>query len=69
MKALRIASKAKDIEDAVYDLKAVNPNKRSIVDTRTPSQLMEIIAIKSQEVAEALSILRDAVSHPPVRST
>lgn len=64
-----LASKAKEIEDAVYDLKAVNPNKRPTVDTRTPTQLMEIIATKSQEVAEALSVLRNVVSHAPVRST
>jgi type I restriction enzyme M protein len=53
-----LAAKAKDIEDTVYDLKAVNPYKRSIVDSRTPEELMNIIEAKGQEVAEALSTLR-----------
>ena len=52
------AAKAKEIEDAVYDLKAVNPNKKPVVDTRTPEELMDIIETKGQEVAEALAALR-----------
>jgi type I restriction enzyme M protein len=54
-----LAAKAKEIEDAVYDLKAVNPNKKPFVDTRTPEELMDIIEAKGQEVAEALAVLRD----------
>jgi len=50
--------KAKQIEDAVYDLKAVNPNKKPKIDTRTPEELLDIIEAKGQEVAEALAILR-----------
>jgi len=53
-----LASKAKEIEDAVYDLKAVNPNKKPNVDTRTPEDLMNIIETKGREVAEALAALR-----------
>jgi type I restriction enzyme M protein len=53
-----LAVKAKEIEDAVYDLKAVNPNRRPVVDTRTPEELMEIIEAKGREVAEALAALR-----------
>jgi len=53
-----LASKAKDIEDAVYDLKAVNPNKKPVVDTRTPEELMSIIEAKGQEIAAALAALR-----------
>jgi type I restriction enzyme M protein len=53
-----LAAKAKEIEDAVYDLKAVNPHKRPVVDTRTPKELLDIIEAKGQEVAEALAILR-----------
>ena len=53
-----LAAKAKEIEDAVYDLKAVNPNKKPIVDTRTPEELMEIIAAKGKEVVDALAVLR-----------
>jgi type I restriction enzyme M protein len=53
-----LAAKAKEIEDAVYDLKAVNPNRKPVVDTRTPEELMEIIEAKGREVAEALAALR-----------
>jgi type I restriction enzyme M protein len=53
-----LASKAKEIEDAVYDLKAVNPNKKPDVDDRTPEELMDIIEAKGREVAEALAVLR-----------
>lgn len=58
-----LAGKAKEIEDAVYDLKAVNPNKKPIVDTRTPEELLYIIEAKGREVAEALAILRAPESH------
>lgn len=54
-----LASNAKEIEDAVYDLKAVNPHKKPVVDTRTPEELMEIIEAKGREVAEALAALRN----------
>jgi len=53
-----LAGKAKEIEDAVYDLKAVNPNKKPNVDTRTPEELMNIIEAKGKEVAAALVTLR-----------
>ena len=53
-----LAGKAKEIEDAVYDLKAVNPNKKPNVDDRTPEDLMNIIEEKGKEVAEALAMLR-----------
>lgn len=55
-----LAAKAKEIEDAVYDLKAVNPNRKPEVDDRTPEQLMDIIEAKGREVTEALAILRGA---------
>jgi type I restriction enzyme M protein len=55
--------KAKEIEDAVYDLKAVNPNRKSISDTRTPEELTDIIEAKGREVAEALTVLRTR-AHP-----
>jgi type I restriction enzyme M protein len=54
-----LAGKAKEIEDAVYDLKAVNPNKKPNVDTRTPEDLMNIIEAKGKEVAAALATLRE----------
>ncbi|MEX0643607.1 MAG: N-6 DNA methylase [Pirellulales bacterium] len=53
-----LASRAQNIEDAVYDLKAVNPNKRPDEDTRTPAELLDIIEQKGREVAEALATLR-----------
>ncbi|HPF37587.1 MAG TPA: N-6 DNA methylase [Phycisphaerae bacterium] len=58
-KAARLAAnKAQAIEDAVYDLKAVNPNKIAIVDTRTPAEIMDLIELKGQEVAKAIAELR-----------
>lgn len=56
-----LAAKAKEIENAVYDLKAVNPNKKPVVDTRTPEELIDIIEAKGREVAEALAALQDGV--------
>ncbi|MBN2011708.1 N-6 DNA methylase, partial [candidate division KSB1 bacterium] len=52
------SAKAKEIEDAVYDLKAVNPNKKQTIDTRTPNELIDIIEAKGKEIAEALAELR-----------
>ncbi|PZS05501.1 MAG: N-6 DNA methylase [Candidatus Chloroheliales bacterium] len=48
----------KEIEAKNYDLKAVNPNASRDQDTRTPAELLDIIAAKGEEVAEALSRLR-----------
>ena len=42
----------------VYDLKAVNPNRKAVVDKRTPNELLYIIEAKGGEVAEALAALR-----------
>jgi type I restriction enzyme M protein len=47
-----------EIEAKNYDLKAVNPNAKSVEDTRTPEQLIEIIEAKGREVQEALAKLR-----------
>ncbi len=52
------ASKAESIENAVYDLKAVNPNRKAQTDTRTPSELLDIIEAKGREVAAAVAALR-----------
>jgi type I restriction enzyme M protein len=52
------AAKAKEIEDAVYDLKAVNPHRRPVVDTRTADELMNIIEAKGREIADVLGALR-----------
>jgi len=53
-----LAARAKEIEDAVYDLKAVNPNRKPDVDDRTPEELMDIIEAEGREVAKALAALR-----------
>jgi hypothetical protein len=50
------------IEDAIYDLKAINLNRKPEVDTRTPKVLIEIIEAKAGEVAEALKRLREVRS-------
>ncbi|MCL4202998.1 MAG: type I restriction-modification system subunit M [Pirellulaceae bacterium] len=51
-------ARAEGIEDAVYDLKAVNPNKQVEEDARTPAELLDIIEQKGHEVTEALATLR-----------
>lgn len=51
-------NKAKEIEDAVYDLKAVNPNKKPIIDTRAPEELLDIIETKGREIQQSLETLR-----------
>ncbi len=56
--AREFRAKAKTIEDAVYDLKAVNPNIQIEEDTRTPEELIQIIEEKGREVAEALALLK-----------
>ncbi len=53
-----LKNRAQAIDDAVYDLKAVNPNSIIEEDTRTPEDLLNIIEQKGREVAEALSALR-----------
>jgi type I restriction enzyme M protein len=58
-KAAREAlAKAQGIEDAVYDLKAVNPCEKKVIDARTPVQLLEAIVEKGREVDAALERLR-----------
>jgi type I restriction enzyme M protein len=47
-----------EIDAKNYDLKAVNPNRKSDADTRTPEELLDFIETKGREVAEALASLR-----------
>lgn len=54
------AGKAQAIEYAVYDLKAVHPNRQPVVDTRTPEDLLKIIDAKGREIQDALAALRSA---------
>lgn len=56
--ARALTAKAEDIENAVYDLKAVNPNKKPVVDTRTPRDLLDLIEAKGREIDTALAELR-----------
>lgn len=46
MEARGLRNRAQAIEDAVYDLKAVNPNETVNEDTRTPTELLWIIETK-----------------------
>jgi type I restriction enzyme M protein len=62
--AREFKSKADDIKNAVYDLKAVNPNKTAEVDARTPEELLDLIEDKGREIAAALAILRKPVATP-----
>jgi len=54
-------SKAQEIENAVYDLKAVNPNRKTEQDTRTPEQLLDFIKDKGREADDALGRLMHLV--------
>ena len=62
--AREAAAKAGEIEAAVYDLKAVNPNKKPEIDTRTPEELLVVIEEKGREIAEALAGLKHAQGGP-----
>jgi type I restriction enzyme M protein len=56
--ANELLGKAQGIEDAAYDLKAVNPNAKNHEDTRTPEELLDVIESKGREVEAALATLR-----------
>jgi type I restriction enzyme M protein len=56
--AREATNKAEGIENAVYDLKAVNPHRKAEVDRRTPAELLDLVEAKGREVAEALATLR-----------
>ena len=60
--AREATSKADDIENAVYDLKAVNPHRKSDADLRTPAELLDLVEAKGVEIAEALKKLRALTS-------
>ena len=52
-------TKAETIENAIYDIKAVNPNAKDTTDKRTPIELLAFISEKSLEVESALTRLAD----------
>lgn len=60
-RAREASAKADSIENAVYDLKAVNPNRKAEVDLRTPGELLDVIESKGTEVAKAVAELRELV--------
>ena len=45
-------------QPVVLTLKAVNPNRKVNVDTRTPDDLLNLIEAKGREIGEALAVLR-----------
>ena len=51
-------AKATAIENAVYDLKAVNPHRIVVEDKRTPLEIIETIRAKDREATAALSRLQ-----------
>jgi type I restriction enzyme M protein len=55
------AAKAEEIENAVYDLKAVNPNIAPPPPPPPPAELLKIISAKGQEVNAALKELEKIV--------
>ncbi len=54
-------AKAVTIENAAYDLKAVNPNRKSVEDTRTPTEIVAVIDEKGREVDAALARLKELI--------
>ena len=46
------------IQKKNYDIKAVNPNRKVIQDTRTPQILISIIESEGEKIAEALTRLK-----------
>jgi type I restriction enzyme M protein len=50
--------KRAEIEARGYDLKAVNPNRKVVVDERTPEEILDVIEARGREVAQALAVLR-----------
>lgn len=65
-RAIRDAlGKAQAIEDAVYDLKAVNPRRQEVGDQRTPTQLLDAIKQKGREVDTALARLESLIGKDP----
>lgn len=59
LEARESRDKAEAIENAAYDLKAVNPNRVDTTDKRTPAELMEFIKQKGLEADAALTRLAE----------
>lgn len=67
--AREAAAKAEAIENAVYDLKAMNPNRKASVDTRTPDELLDLIEAKGREIADAIKSLRGCQNELKLRKS
>lgn len=57
-------ARAEAIENAAYDLKAVNPNRADDADSRTPVELLDAIGAAGREVDAALGRLRTLLASP-----
>jgi type I restriction enzyme M protein len=57
-------ARAEAVENAVYDLKAVNPNRAADEDRRTPAQLLTLIEEKGREADAALARLKELIARP-----
>lgn len=62
--AREATNKADDIENAVYDLKAVNPYRKTDVDRRTPTELLDLVEAKGRQIADVLKTLRAITTAP-----
>ncbi len=51
-----------ELEARKLDLKAVNPNRKSNEDTRTPEELLDIIESKGREIDAAVAELRASLA-------
>jgi len=50
---------AEELKAKNYDLKAINPNRKQEVDTRTPEELLSIIEAQEKDISSALTALRE----------
>jgi type I restriction enzyme M protein len=50
---------AQELKAKNYDLKAINPNRKQEVDSRTPEELLSIIEAQGKEISNALAALRN----------
>ncbi|MFV1951557.1 MAG: class I SAM-dependent DNA methyltransferase [Nitrospinota bacterium] len=48
-----------EIEEKNLDIKAVNPNRKTTEDTRTPEELISLIESQGSEITKALAILKN----------
>lgn len=57
-----LESQGAAIDAAVFDLKAVNPNAVTVVDRRTPVEIIANIDVQGRIMAEALARRRDLLA-------